>query len=124
MKKRTLPSLLIAASAVVMAPAPAHAWRWDGHVHVWGSSNCGRGWYNPPTRIRIQTDNGEAYDVPVDAHENGLYSMDFQNVPRNGENAYASVYCFHPGGNGPDWGRTIRINRPDWNDAQQVDLNR
>lgn len=75
------------------------------------------------TRVLIQTANGEAADDHVAGKGPGLfgvYSVSFHRVPKNGETAFAYVFCTDFSARTTSYGNQIRITRPAVGNLQLV----
>lgn len=115
---------LAAAPCVLVLFAPsAGADPLSSHVQVSGRIGCGPGDAPPlpgpgylAQRARFQAANGEAHDASISLLVN--YTVDFNNVPPDGETVNVYVTC---GGMGREWGTSFQLNRqPD--ERQQLDL--
>jgi hypothetical protein len=118
-------ALLAAAPCILVLLAPsADADPLSGHVQLSGHISCGPGDAPPlpgpgylAERARFQAANGEAQDASISLLVN--YTVDFNNVPAEGETVNVYVTC---GGMGREWGTSFQLNRQS-DEQQHLDLS-
>lgn len=109
------------AGAMFTAPGPASANPNSGHVTVRGFANCREAVPKLATSVRIQAANGEAVEGQVNPITQ-FYSVSFNRVPENGEQANAYVFC--QSGATP-WGKAIYLTRPrNFSTVYRLDLTK